>query len=97
MKHLSKALTKELASLQKKCVGLYINPYTQKAEPVMDIGAYTFMTLAIGNLFGASEDHYPKNENHQIILFPEGKTLHQMMEDPRMFYDWYRENLKNVK
>lgn len=91
------SLNAALVEMQKKCIGLYFNPYIKKYVPVIEETEYSFVVIYIGNLLALSEEHLPKDDEHNprvVIHFPENKTLFQMMENPIEFNKWCVENLE---
>lgn len=80
-----------LKHIQSQCTGLFYNRYTNLYEPVV-IDSYTFKTVHIGNLLGLQENYYDVQTSYydQVTLFPNNKTLSEMMNDPIEFDKWYK-------
>lgn len=86
------SLTNALADMQTKVVG-YFKIYNQY-EPIIEIDGDTVITLTIGKMFGVSRTFYD-NSAGSVILFPDNKTLPDMMSDGLYFHDWVVKN--NIK
>jgi len=83
-------LSNSLQSVQDIIIGIYVDP-TKRIELIVSKGDYTFKTVSVGSLFGLSISNYPLNR--VIHLFPDNKTLSEMMQDPIEFDKWCKENI----
>ena len=87
MNELSVALRKA----QEKVIGIFTNPYTKDNEVIIENGEFTVTTITIGTLLGVSETIYSNTVFAQNIhMFPDNKTLSQMMDDPHLLDKWFR-------
>ena len=60
---------------------------------VIEDGEYYIKTYEVLKSFGLATDHFTKNDNDEVVLFPDGKTLADMVSDPIGFNDWSKEKL----
>lgn len=87
-------LSKSLRKAQSKCVGLFKPRYSDKVELVIEVSDVGFSTITIGNLFGLQTTHFGNESLNDVVMFPENKTLTEMMEYPLGFSEWYNQRFK---
>jgi hypothetical protein len=85
-------LKAEMNVLQSKCIGIW-NPAPGVISLIIEIDKNTITAISIGKLGGISEEHAPADA-YRIVLFPESKTLSEMMNNPIEFHDWWNSNIK---
>ena len=92
-----KNLQKSLVEVQSKTIGLFKIYGYKLVELIIEEDENTFTTIHVGNLLGISTVHYSKDAKiGRIIMFPESKTLSEMLEDPLAFDLWYQELVENA-
>lgn len=85
-------LSGQLQKVQDQVIGIFNGPHFPGEDGVVMVvedGPDVFVTISIGSFLGLQTDHWPKSM-YQPILFPKGKTLSQMMQDPIGFDKWYK-------
>lgn len=91
-----KTLSNTLITIQKLCIGLYLPHYCTKPEDyqlIIEMDEAVIISVSVGTLFGLYIEHTPIGMG-TIIMFPDGKTLWEMMEEPVAFDDWWKLNCK---
>ncbi len=80
-----------LSELDKQVVG-FAKIYGT-IELVIDVNEHTFTTVLIGSLNGHTISGYPiSTHGNTMTLFPDGKTLSQMKENPFVLNDFCKAN-----
>jgi hypothetical protein len=78
-----------LQATQGAVVGIFKHPMSKgDVEMVIENDEHTFTTITVGTFLGLQTCSYPKSK-FQPILFPDGKRLSEMMENPQTFKEWY--------
>ena len=88
MKDITYNVRKELHELAKHVIGLYQLP-DGKIIPVIRVHEdKSFTTFEILRLYGSSEDHFSSDHFSSVVVFPENKTLAEMLNEPFEFQRW---------
>lgn len=90
----SGALTDALIAIQRICLGVF-RPYALMNDPkawqlIIAIDGDQLTVVSIGTLFGLSEDHTSAAYG-TVVLFPDDKTLWEMMNDPSGLHHWWQQ------
>lgn len=96
MTEMKQTLGSSLEEAQSRVLGIFkITRYTNAGiELIVEINEHSFITIRIGSLLGLSTTHYSIGDDlGRIIMFPENKTLSEMMNDPLGFDKWYKNNV----
>jgi len=88
---MEKELSNALTNMQEKVIGVL--KHHGIIEMIIEKNEHSFKTIDIGNFLGLHTNHYPIDyDNGRIIMFPNEKTLSQLMADPFEFQKWYDDN-----
>lgn len=82
-----------LHKVQEHVIGYKYMP-TSKWVCVIEEGEHYVKTYEVLKSFGFSTDQMTKSGYNDVVLFPDGKKLSDMVKDPVGFHEWTKENLK---
>lgn len=90
----NKILSVILHKVQEHVIG-YRKDYSGEWTCVVENGEYYVKTYEVLKSFGLSIDQLSKgNVFDEVVLFPDGKKLSDMIKEPIEFYEWTNKNLK---
>ena len=85
-------LSNILTDVQDKVIGV-ADVYENK-ECVVEMNDTTVTTITIGTLLGLHQATYSADAI-AVTLFPQNKTLGEIMDSPHVFHDWWNEAFTN--